>query len=220
MSEHNVSLLGKFLGFGGHTCGLSKNVSNRHLCNEHIGRSAGWQCTRHCRSWASGLCAHVEGHQINRGRYECGAYALLFFSLMSAVQMGGEAGLGVMQFVPQYSTYTCYQDVEDDQVSPAPSGQYRHATYVIRDPFQEQAIAQSRAQSQVCLSPALGHFRSAHVATHIMNFGCSSALAWCLWMCCCVVLRFGGAYGGVLVLCSGGLLFSRSLGPSSGCSML
>jgi hypothetical protein len=57
----------------------------------------------------------------------------------------------VMQFVPQYSTYTCYQDVEDEQASPAPSGQYRHATYVIRDPFQEQAIAQSRAQSQVCL---------------------------------------------------------------------
>lgn len=54
---------------------------------------------------------------------------------------------GAVQFVPQYNTYTCYKDVDDDtSEAPAPSGQYRHATYVIRDPFQEQAIAQSRSQ--------------------------------------------------------------------------
>jgi hypothetical protein len=65
--------------------------------------------------------------------------------------------LFLLQFVPQYNTYTCYKDVDQDSEgnsgAQAPSGQYRHATYVIRDPFQEQQIAQSRSRAgQVRLS--------------------------------------------------------------------
>ena len=30
---------------------------------------------------------------------------------------------------------------------PAPAGSFRHATYIIKDPFQERVIAEARAQS-------------------------------------------------------------------------
>jgi hypothetical protein len=53
--------------------------------------------------------------------------------------------VSIMQFKPQYNTYTCYRDM-DSEDHLAPTGQYRHATYIIRDPYQEQAIAAGKAQ--------------------------------------------------------------------------
>lgn len=64
---------------------------------------------------------------------------------------GADPCFAPVQFRPQYSTYTCYKDVDQDSegsgAQPTPSGQYRHATYVIRDPFQEQQIAKARSKS-------------------------------------------------------------------------
>lgn len=50
----------------------------------------------------------------------------------------------IMQFKPQYNTYTCYKDMEAESQDPQPSAVWRHATYIMKDPYQQHALAESR----------------------------------------------------------------------------
>jgi hypothetical protein len=57
--------------------------------------------------------------------------------------------------------------MEAEEQERAPTGQYRHATYIIRDPFQEQVIAETRIQQpasastmQVCQQALFSRARS------------------------------------------------------------
>nr|BAV58341.1 DUF300-domain-containing protein [Ulva partita]BAV58343.1 DUF300-domain-containing protein [Ulva partita] len=48
------------------------------------------------------------------------------------------------QFKPQYNTYTCYKDMEAELQDAQPSGMFRHATYIMKDPYQQHAISEKK----------------------------------------------------------------------------
>jgi hypothetical protein len=84
--------------------------------------------------------------------------------------------LTAVQFVPQYNTYTCYKDVDQDEGgntgAPAPSGQYRHATYTIRDPYQQQIAQQSSSKNgQVRAAATLSAFAPPRLSLDLARLG-------------------------------------------------
>lgn len=50
----------------------------------------------------------------------------------------------MIQFKPQYNTYTCYKDMDGDLQDAHPSGVLRHATYIMKDPYQQHAISEAK----------------------------------------------------------------------------
>lgn len=67
------------------------------------------------------------------------------------------------QFVPTYSTYTCYASDfnPDDPDTTKPTGRFRHATYVVKDFNQEDMIAQHQGRAASSAAPAQQTMRAA-----------------------------------------------------------
>lgn len=70
----------------------------------------------------------------------------------------------MVQFKPQYNTYTRYDDTDVEARCPAPTGSFRHATYIIKDPFQERVIAESRTQASLGTQSKVSHIHTDFLA--------------------------------------------------------